>query len=80
MLFSVITAPIVLAQLIDFLIRRRHVNPNIHPANSICHAYSRYEYVSASIHVLALTLPTLWSRSMAKIYNASPIRRDNDYL
>jgi hypothetical protein len=29
--------------------------PNIHPANSIRHAYSRYEYVCANI--LALTFP-----------------------
>jgi hypothetical protein len=51
MFISVITAPIVLAQLIDFLIRRCYVNPqcsNIHPANSICLAYSRYEYGCAN--------------------------------
>jgi hypothetical protein len=27
--------------------------PNIHPANSIRHAYSRYEYVSANIFALS---------------------------
>jgi hypothetical protein len=47
MFLSVITAPIVLAQLIYFLIRGCHVNRNIHPANSIRLAYSRYEYVRA---------------------------------
>ncbi len=40
---SVITAPIVLAHLIDFLIMRCYVTPkcsNIHPANLFHHAYS----------------------------------------
>jgi hypothetical protein len=44
MFLSVITAPIVLAQLIYFLFRRYYVNPSIHPANLIRHAYSRCEY------------------------------------
>jgi hypothetical protein len=58
---SVITAPIVLAHLIDFLNRRCHVNPqwsNIHPANLIRLAYSRYKHVCANtigvvnVHIL----------------------------
>jgi hypothetical protein len=51
MFLSALTAPIVLAHLIDFLIRRCFVNPqcsNIHPANLIRYAYSRYEYVCAN--------------------------------
>ncbi len=51
MFLSVITAPIVLAQLIDFLIRRCHVNPqwpNLQPANLIRLAYSRYKHIHAN--------------------------------
>ncbi len=51
MFLSVITAPLVLSHLIDFLIRQYHVNPhllNIHPANLIRHAFSRYKYVHAN--------------------------------
>jgi hypothetical protein len=56
MFLSVLTAPIVLARTIDFLIRRCNVHkPHSHPANSIRHAYSRYEYTCANI--LALTYP-----------------------
>ncbi len=59
--FSVTTAPIVLAHLIDFLIRRCHVNPPMieySPANLICLAYSRYKHVHANtigvvnVHIL----------------------------
>jgi hypothetical protein len=56
MFLSVITAPIVLAQLTDFLIRGCYMTPhcsNIHSANLIRHAYSRYEHVRAIM--LALT-------------------------
>jgi hypothetical protein len=49
MFLSLITAPIVVAHLIDILIRRCNVNPLIHPANLIRHAYSRCEYVRANI-------------------------------
>jgi hypothetical protein len=49
MFLSLITAPIVLAHLFDFLTRRCYVNPLIHPANLIRHAYSRCEYVRANI-------------------------------
>jgi hypothetical protein len=42
--------------------------PNNHPANSIRHAYSRYEYVSANI------------QEGEKIGCASPICRGNAYL
>jgi hypothetical protein len=52
---SVITAQIVLAHLIDFLKRRCHVNPlwlNIHPANLIRFAYSRYKHVRANTIVV----------------------------
>jgi hypothetical protein len=56
--------------------------PNSRPANSICHAYSRYEYVRANI--LALTYPIGGANkkgdAQQKICNASPIRRDNAYL
>ncbi len=48
---SVITAPIVLAHLIDFLNRQCHVNnqwSNIHPANLIRIAYSRYKHIRAN--------------------------------
>jgi hypothetical protein len=56
MFLSVITAPTVLARTIGFLIRGCNVcKPHSHPANSIHHAYSRYEYVCANI--LALTYP-----------------------
>jgi hypothetical protein len=51
MFLSVITAPIVLAELIDFLTRRCYVNPPMfedNPANFIRLAYSRYEYVCAN--------------------------------
>jgi hypothetical protein len=53
MFLSVITAPIVLAEPIDFLIRRCYVNPPMfkyffYPANLIRLAYSRYEYVCAN--------------------------------
>jgi hypothetical protein len=53
MFLSVITAPIVLAQLIDFLIRQYYVNPqcsNINPANSTRLAYSdmNSEYICAN--------------------------------
>jgi hypothetical protein len=40
---------------------------NIHPANLIHHAYSRYEYVRANIY------------EGEKIGSASPIRRDIAY-
>ena len=52
---SLITAPIVLAHLIDFLIRRSYVNPPMFEYSSCKfdpHAYSRYEYVCANISAL----------------------------
>ena len=52
---SVITAPIVLAHLCDFLNRRCHVNPqcsNIQFANLIRPAFSRYRHVWANIFAL----------------------------
>ncbi len=61
MFLSVITAPIVLAHLIDFLNRRSHVNPqwsNIHPANLIRLAHLKYKHVRANtigvvnVHIL----------------------------
>jgi hypothetical protein len=62
MFLSLITAPIVLAHLIDFLIRRCYVNPLIHPANLIRHAYSRYKKDEAlkklaALHVFVKTSP-----------------------
>jgi hypothetical protein len=78
----------VISHLIDFLIRRCHVNPNgrnIHSANLICLAYSRYKHVRATtigfvnVHILN----TQWETGLvllAKIRSASPIRRDNAYL
>jgi hypothetical protein len=41
--------------------------PNNHPANSLRHAYSRYEYVLANLY------------EGEKIGCALPIRRDNAY-
>jgi hypothetical protein len=91
MFFSVITVPIVLAHLIDFLIRRCHVHPqwlNIHPANLIRLAYSRYYHVQANtigivnVHILTKQ-NNRWETDLvlfAKICNASPIRGDNAYL
>jgi hypothetical protein len=78
MFLSVITAPLVLAQLIYFLIGRCHVN-------LIRHAYSRYKHVRANtICVLDVRiLNTQWETGLillAKIRSASPIRRDNAYL
>jgi hypothetical protein len=51
MFISVITAPIVLAELTDFLIRRCYVNPPMFEYLSCKFdppAYSRYEYVCAN--------------------------------
>ncbi len=87
---SVITAPIVLAPLSDFLIRQCHVNPqwlNIHPANLIRLAYSRYCINTSAPILLALWMFISWickaetgPRLLAKTHNVSPIRQDNAYL
>jgi hypothetical protein len=53
--------------------------PNIHPANSIRHAYSWYDYVCAN--VLALTCYFRQSIGAVNVHIvALPIRRDNAYL
>jgi hypothetical protein len=63
MFLSVITAPIVLALLINFLNRRCNVT-NSHPANSIRHAYSRYEYVRANT-IGIVTVSPYWLKFAA---------------
>jgi hypothetical protein len=79
---SVITAPIVLAHLINFLNRGYHVNsPRL--------AYSKYKHVRANtIGVVNVHFLNTQSRCvmcdglvlLVKICNASPNRRDNAYL
>jgi hypothetical protein len=59
MFLSVITAPIILARIIDFLIRRCHVNRKSYLANSIRHAYSRYEYVADNT-ICVVTVSPYW--------------------
>ncbi len=81
MFLSVITALVVLAQLIYFLIGRCHVNP----PNLIRHAYSRYKHVYANtigvvnVYILNTQLET-GLILLAKIRSAYPIRRDIAYL
>jgi hypothetical protein len=75
MFFPVITAPIVLAELIDFLIRRCYVNPPM------------FEYLSCKfdppcLFKILIRLRQYYWRCdrlvlLAKIRSASPIRRDN---
>ena len=76
---SVIIAPLVLAQLIDSLIRWCYVNPrcsNIHPANLIRLAYSRYKHVRANI--LALWIFISWIGKADRKGNWScPIGQDS---
>jgi hypothetical protein len=78
MFLAVITAPIVLAELIDILIRRSYVNPPM------------FEYSSCKfdpprlIQDMNTSAPIYWRCDglvlLAKIPSASPIRRDNAYL
>jgi hypothetical protein len=90
MFLSVITAPIVLAELIDFLIRRCYVNPpclKIHPAKLIRLAYSRYECVCANT-IGVVMVSSYWPKFAAlclfvktmPIYNALATGNRNNEL
>ncbi len=71
---SVITAPIVLGHLIDFLNRRCHVKPqwsNIQPTNLNRLAYSRYKHVRANtIGVVNVHILNMQSGSNGKLVSS----------
>jgi hypothetical protein len=77
MFLSVITALIVLVQLIDFLIRRCYVNPPMFIYSSCKFdplAYSRYEYVCANT-IGVVMVSSCWPKftALRLLVETSPI-------